>query len=100
MKRRGKQTQNKDGKAEESVQEDHSSSAEKPAKKKRHIFKSAKRIGGNVYKACGCGMPWWQCLPAWVALAGLIWAVRLLLHIVGSRWLLRNNNAVVFCHRQ
>lgn len=79
MKRR-RQLQSKDGKAEESVKDDHSSSAEKPAKRKRSAYKSARRIGGNVYKACGCAMPWWQCLLAWAAFVGLFFAVRLVLH--------------------
>lgn len=82
MKRRGKQTKNEDGKAEDSVQEDHSSSAENPAKKKRSASDTAKRIGGKVYKASGCAMPWWQCLLGWGALIALITAVRLVLRFL------------------
>lgn len=101
MKRTGKQPQNTDGKAEDSVQEDHRSPDEKPAKTKRSASKSAKRIGGNVYKACGCAMPWWQCLLAWAAFIGLCFAVRLVVHTpYGTRLLLNTNKAVIFCYRR
>ena len=92
MKRRSKQLQSTDGKAEESVKDDHSSSAEKPAKRNRSAYKSAKRIGGNVYKACGCAMPWWQCLLAWAAVVGLFFAVRLVLHFSWHRLLFSTND--------
>lgn len=78
MKRRGKQPQNTDEDADDSIQADDSPSGKQTAKQKRSAgtSKSLKGEGGKLYKICGCALPWWQCLLAWGALGGLLWGVR------------------------